>query len=183
SMGIWKLFKRAFVELPADDILLDIGRALMAGLREAGAISHNLNENYVRVVETPEGGYQVFLDYASPEDSDTFSSAYQQLLGPLGDARYLIVRDAGSIRNPIYRGLWLGIRPFLPNLDDRAYHPVPDILASHKKRAEALAKFWRQYVGGGELIYTRRAEGREVLLQARSRQHGRIRQMAFELWK
>jgi superfamily II DNA or RNA helicase len=183
SVGIWKLFKRAFVELPADDILLDIGRALMAGLRDAGVISHNLNENYVRVVATPGGGYQVFLDYASPEDSDTFSRAYQQMLGPLGDARYLIERDAGSIRNPIYRGMWLGIRSFLPNLEERAYHPVPDILAAHKKRAEALAKFWRQYVGGGELIYTRRAEGREILLQARSQQHGRIRQMAFELWK
>ncbi len=187
SVGIWKLFRRAFVELPADDILLDIGRALMAGLRDAGVISHNLNENYVRVVATPEGGYQVFLDYASPEDSDTFSRAYQQILGPLGDARYLIERDAGSLRNPIYRGMWLGIRrwlqPILPNLEDRAYHPVPDILASHKKRAEALAKYWQQYVGGGALIYTRRAEGREILLQARSRQHGRIRQMAFELWK
>ena len=183
SVSIWKLFKRAFVELPADDILLDIGRALMAGLRDVGAISHNLNENYVRVVATPTGGYQVFLDYASPEDSDTFSRAYQQMLGPLGDARYLIERDAGSIRNPLYRSMWLGIRSFLPNLEQRAYHPVPDILASHKKRAESLAKFWRQYVGGGELIYTRRAEGREILLQARSQQHGRIRQMAFELWK
>lgn len=181
--GIWRIFRRAFLELPADDILLDVGRALMAALRDAGVISRNLNENYVRVVATPEGGYQVFLDYASPEDSDAFALAYQQLLGPLADARYLIERDSGSIRNPVYKGLWLGIRSALGVKDNRAYHCVPDVLASRKERAEALAKYWRQYVGGGRLIYTRHAEGRQILLEARSQQHGRIRQMAFELWK
>ncbi len=181
--GIWRVFRRAFLELPADDILLDIGRALMAALRDAGVISHNLNENYVRVVATPEGGYQVFLDYASPEDSDVFSVAYQQLLGPLADARYLIERDSGSIRNPLYRSLWLGVRTAVGITDNRAYHRVPDVLASRKKRAEALARHWRRTVGGGRLIYTRHAEGRQILLEARSQQHGRVRQMAFELWK
>jgi superfamily II DNA or RNA helicase len=181
--GIWRVFRHAFLELPADDILLDVGRALMAALRDAGVISHNLNENYVRVVATPEGGYQVFLDYASPEDSDAFSEAYQQLLGPLADARYLIERDSGSIRNPLYRSLWLGVRTAVGITDNQAYHRVPDVLASRKERAEVLARYWRQYVGGGRLIYTRHAEGRQILLEARSQQHGRVRQMAFELWK
>jgi superfamily II DNA or RNA helicase len=35
----------------------------------------------------------------------------------------------------------------------------------------------------GRLIYTHHAEGRQILLAARSQQHGRVRQMAFELWK
>ena len=67
--------------------------------------------------------------------------------------------------------------------DNHAYHRVPDVLASRKERAESLAKHWRQTIGGGRLIYTRHAEGRQILLEARSQQHGRIRQMAFELWK
>lgn len=181
---MWRVFRRAFLEMPADDVLLDLGRALLAALRQAGLVSAHLNENYVRVAITEDGGFQVFLDYASPEDSDTFAQAYRQLLGPLGDARYLIQRDSGSMRHPLYRLLWVAVRTAL-NLKDAsvAYHRVPDILATRKERAEALAAHWRRFVGGGKLIYTRSAEGRRILLNARSRQRGQIRQLPFALWK
>jgi hypothetical protein len=152
--------------------------------RDAGAVSRNLNENYVRVVETYEGGCEVFVDYASPEDSDTFSRAYRELLGPLGNARYIIKRDSTSLRNPIYRSLWLLVRTVLSlGKDLHAYHPVPAVLASRKERAEALARYWKRYVGGGHLVYTRTGEGRRILLQARAQRRKRIRQMAFEIWK
>jgi hypothetical protein len=59
---------------------------------------------------------------------------------------------------------------------DHKYHRVP---------AEALARHWRRYVGGGRLLYTRTAEGRSVLLQARAGRRGGDggRPLAFELWK
>jgi hypothetical protein len=37
--------------------------------------------------------------------------------------------------------------------------------------------------GEGRLVCTRHAEGRAILLQVWGKQHGRIRQMAFGLWK
>lgn len=183
AVGMWRVFKRAFLELPADAVLLDIGRALLGALREAGLVSHNLNEKYVRVVETPDQGYEVLLDYAAPEESDLFARAYRELMGPLGDARYLVERDAASLRNLLYRPLWSFVRRVLRLGEDlRAYHRVPDALASRRERAEALERYWKRYVGGGRLIYTRAPEGRKILLEARGKPRRKVRQMAFEVW-
>ena len=183
ARAIWKVFRATFVELPADAVLLDIGRALLAALRDAGLVSRSLDDKYVRVAETATGGYQVFLDYASPEDSALFARAYRELLGPVGDARYLIERDSASLRNLIYRPLWLLVRTVLGlGAELRAYHRVPDVLATRRERAESLSKHWHHYVGGGRLVYTRSGEGRQILLKARSQRRHRPRQMAFELW-
>jgi len=183
ARAIWRVFKRAFLELPADAVLLDIGRALLGALRQAGKVSKNLDEKYVRVAETEEGGFQVFLDYASPEDSDTFARAYRELLGPIGDARYLIERDSRSLRNLVYRPLWLVVRTLAgANRELREYHRVPDVLATRREHAEALAYAWKRNVGGGRLIYTRNREGRGLLLEARGMRRKKIKQMAFEFW-
>ena len=184
AKALWNLFRHAFLQMPADAVLLDIGKALLAALRDAGAVSRRLNEKYLRVVALPDGGYQVFIDYASPEDSNTFARAYQELMGPIGNARYLISRDSRSLGNPLYRLLWLTIRTLLGLGDEvYAYHPVPAILASRRERAEALARYWKRYVGGGRLIYTRSEEGRRLLLKARAQRRKTIRQMAFEIWQ
>ncbi|MBU1751348.1 MAG: DEAD/DEAH box helicase family protein [Chloroflexi bacterium] len=184
ARGIWRVLRRAFLEMPVDAVLLDMGRALLRAMSETGAVSHNLNADYVRVIETETGGYEVLVDYASPEDSAAFAEAYRELLGRIGDARYLIERNSTSLRNPAYRLLWLLVRTLVGRGDEvYAYHRVPDALAARKERAEILGRYWQQYVGGGRLIYTRTAEGRRILLQVRALHRQPIRQMAFEIWK
>ena len=126
----------------------------------------------------------MLIDYASPEDSDTFARSYRELMGPLGDARYIIERDSTSLRNLIYRPLWFFVRMLIGGGKElRAYHRVPAVLATRKERALSLARYWKRYVGGGRLIYTRTAEGRRILLQARAQKRRKIRQMAFEIWR
>jgi superfamily II DNA or RNA helicase len=184
ARGIWRVFHRSFLELPADAILLDMGRALLAALRDTAAVGDGLLGRDVRAVEAEAHGYEVYVEGATPEDSDTFSQAYQQMMGPLGDARYLIERDGTSLRNWVYRPLWLLVRSALGMKDDlKAYHRVPDVLATRRDRAETLAYYWRQYVGGGRLVYTRNDEGRRILLEARARQRRGIRQVLVEIWK
>jgi len=192
---ILRSFRQVFLELPADAILLDMGRALLSALRDAGMVSPHLGDQDIRVAETQGGGYEVFLappdveeadseSGVSPEDAHTFSQAYEQILGPLGDARYLIERDNTTLRNLIYRPLWYLVRRTLRLDEDlKAYHCVPDLLATRRERAETLARYWQYYVGGGRLVYTRTVEGRRVLLKARAQQHGEIRQMLFEIWR
>jgi superfamily II DNA or RNA helicase len=182
--GMWRVFQHSFLELPADAILLDMGRALLAALRDSGAVSDELLDEDVRAVETETRGYEVFVEGATPEDSDTFSRAYRQMMGPLGDARYLVERDSTSLRNWVYRPLWLLVRSVLGLDDDlKAYHRVPDVLATRRDRADVLAYYWRQYVGGGRLVYTRNDEGRRILLEARAKQRRGIRQVLVEIWK
>lgn len=67
--------------------------------------------------------------------------------------------------------------------DPKAYHWVPDALASHRERAEALARHWQRLLGGGELVYIRTDEGRRLLLQARAQRRRPFWQMAFEIWR
>jgi hypothetical protein len=105
------------------------------------------------------------------------------MMGPLGDARYLVERDSTVLRNLMYRPLWALVRKVLNLEDPKAYHRVPDVLASRRERAESLACHWQHYVGGGRLVYTRSDEGRHILLQARAQQRQQIRQMAFEIWR
>lgn len=184
AQAIWRVVHKTFIDLPADAVLGDIGRSLLAALRQTGLVSPNLQDNFVRVVQTAEGGLQIFLDYASPEDSATFAKACQEVMGSISDARYLIERDSSSLRNLVNRPVWAAIRWALKVEEEQvAYHCVPDLLASRKERAEIFAGYWQQWVGGGRLIFTRTAEGRRILLLARSQQQKRPRQLAFELWK
>jgi hypothetical protein len=160
-----------------------MGRALLAGLVDEGLLSADLAEDSVRAVKAAKGGCEVFLDYASPDDSAAFAEALQQMLGPIGDARYLIERDSTNLRNPVYRPLWWLARTAFRLEDERAFHRVPDLLASRRERAETLAHHWQTYVGGNTLVYTHTDEGRRILLQARSQPRRRIHQMALETWR
>ena len=49
------------------------------------------------------------------------------------------------------------------------YHAVPALLGARKQTANLLYDAWSKRVSPGELIYTRQAGGRELLLKARAR--------------
>ncbi len=186
----WKISRtvhRSFIDVPVNDVLLDIGQALLQTLKcdEVGLISHYLDEGNIGVRKDGEtGDIQVFLERASRQDSRVFSQAFRELVGPIGDARYLIERDCSALSLSVHQRLWLRIRKQFDIRDEglRDYHRVPTVLAS-KSRAVAFAQYWAQYVGGGRLIYTRTEEGQRILLQARTRQRKQIRQIIFETWR
>jgi hypothetical protein len=46
-----------------------------------------------------------------------------------------------------------------------------------------FAHYWAQYVGGGELIFTRSEIGRKLLLQARAQRRPKVKGLAFEIWR
>jgi len=138
----------------------------------------------VRVRQTDADGYEVFIDYASPEDSDTFARAYQQTFAALREPRYLITRDVSTLPQSVWQPLWIFLRGLVrQDKVDMVYHPVPDVLAANKQRAESFAEHWRRYVGGGELIYTKSEAGRKALLRARAQRRPKVKQMAFEVWR
>ena len=185
SIGsIIRLYRGAIGTIPVDLVLRDVSLALLAALRDRGKISQHLSPDYLRVVATEAGGFSVFVDYASPEDANTFARALEELMGSLAGARYLVRQDSSKIGNPLLRFLWQLLRTLTGFRDPAAvYYRVPDILAARKDDATALARHWQRFVGGGELIYTRTDVGREVLLAARSQREFKPRQMAFEFWR
>jgi hypothetical protein len=181
----YRIFQKFMVNQPVDAILLDVARALFFSLRENGLISRNLQPEYLRVVEQPNNSYEILLDYASPEDAATFIKAFGEIFAPVRDQRYLILRTDERLPNILLTPFWLALRNFLKeNLYTRpTFHPVPQILATRKELAEVFAKHWKQYVGGGLLIFTRSEAGRSVLFQARAQHRPKVKGLAFEIWR
>lgn len=184
ARSAWRLGKRVLLEQPSDAILLDAGRAVLAGLRDAGLVSSHLVDHYVRVVVRDDGTYEVLLDYASPGDAATFVQAYRQVFGPVRDPRYLILRDDSRLGELGVGAAWLALRPVVRAFAGGrpAYHPVPDVLGANRERAEAFAAAWQREVGGGELVYTRSEEGWRTLVRARAADTPDAKALAFEVW-
>jgi len=174
-----------FIAQAPDAILLDVGRALLETLRQLGLVSRNLDAGYVRVTKTAHDAYNVLLDYASPDDSDTFIRAFREIFEPVRDQRYLIMRTEDRLPNLPLQILWRPLRNWVreTGMYPPAYHPVPKILASRKERVELFAKYWAKYVGGGEIVFTRSEQGRAILLSARAQRRPKVKQQAFETWR
>jgi superfamily II DNA or RNA helicase len=184
AQAAYRIVRRVVVEEPPDAILLDIGRAVLDGLKQASLVSSNLTSDFVRAVEQPDSSYEVLLDYASAEDATTFINAFRDVFKPVTDQRYLIRRSDQRLPQIWLMPIWLLIRSWARSRNYKAaYHPVPSQLSTHRERAEAYARSWARHVGGGELIYTRSAEGRRVLLSARTQRAPRANSLAFEVWR
>ena len=80
-------------------------------------------------------------------ESSMFSDALAEVVSPIDSPRYLIRRKGSYGRSD--------------------FHAVPLKLALNKSNAEAFHRNWERYVGPAELIYTRNAEGRNVLAKSR----------------
>ncbi|HYP41116.1 MAG TPA: DEAD/DEAH box helicase family protein [Chloroflexia bacterium] len=185
ARAAYKLGRALLLEQRTDAILLDVGRALLAALKKAEMVSKHLQEHSIRVVEQPDDSYMVLLDDASEEDTALFIRAYRQIFEPVRDQRYLILRDDSRLLGIGLAAIWLMLRPLLRGRMEYppAYHPVPDVLAARKERAEAFAYYWKRYVGGGQLIFTRNDSGRRILLQARAQRRPKVSSQAFEVWR
>ena len=77
--------------------------------------------------------------------------AIAEILGPVQNPRYVLVRTT-----------WLGLKRRVD------YHAVPAALGARKEYAEHFAQLWRDGVGSSKLVFTRTAEGRRILLRART---------------
>ncbi len=182
---IYKYFRRAFIDLPIDSFLLDIGKALLKSLREAKLVEQSQSVDNVRAVKDEVGYYDLYLDYATTNDAALFSNCLKELLAPVIDQRYLVSRSEKDIKLGFYTPFWWMLREFFSfmNQEKDAYHPVPNVLSVNKERAEIFAKNWSEYVGGGQLIYTRQGQGAQLLLEIRKYNRHKFKRMNFELWK
>ena len=138
---------------PVRSSLKQIGRALLATLYFADEIRTD-RSNLEIVVEDYEkhtGFVFCHLKGGSSREKWVYLEALQELLGPIENPRYLLVRKSRLL--------------FFQRVD---YHPVPKIIGVRKKYAEYFAQMWRKYVGKMDLVYTRRKEGRKILIHARN---------------
>ncbi len=147
AKALWLLLRHGRVA----SSMRQVGKALLASLAQVEAIK--TRPAHIRIIaqDRAYGLVSCTLKGATTRERSVFLEALQELLAPVDNPRYILVRKTR-----------------LGSLVRRDYHAVPKLLARNKESAEHFARMWTRYVGPCELIYTRNVEGRQQLLKARA---------------
>ena len=119
----------------------------------------------VQAVLDEQGEYRCVLGGVDADVSAAFATALDEVVSPMASPRYVLPRWVltGAVDNVD------GLRAALGRLrpDGEVWHSVPTVLATTGTRAQAFARAWDHWVGGGPAIYTGSPEGEGVLMTNR----------------
>lgn len=133
--------------------LRQVGLVVLHSLAHAGlAGEDDLRSGRFKVRSSIDGRKDIILHGVSRGTERQVMQAMAEVLGPVENPRYLLVR-----------GSTLGWRTRTD------YHALPAALAARKDWAAKFASLWARHVGSGELVHTRTPHGRRVLLRARAK--------------
>ncbi len=154
---LWSLPKfflaaKLFVNhLPVDGTIHQIGLAVRDTLCATGVIENSAARLKVKSYSLV-GDVYVNLDGGTFHEKSVFADCMEEILGRIENPRYLLVRH----------GMTAGIKR-------KDYHAVPTRIGVKKEYATIFHQAWQRYVGNADLIYTRTAETRKILLFARAK--------------
>ena len=186
ARSIVGLIRALLLDQPPDAIVGDAARAVLGALRRTNLVSGRLTNEAIAVETLADGTMTVSIrDRTAREDSAVFAHALDELFGPVLSPRYLIRRDDGRMPSLGLQLVWLPLRVLLRSgrAERPVYYPVPSIVGVNRERAVIFADEWRRWVGGGQLVQARSAEGRTVLAHARVDRRRAADSLATERWR
>lgn len=130
-----------------------VARAIVESYWQSGLLDENEYRNAtIDVHKDASGVCDVFIAGVTRASEHMLVQGMAEVLGPIQNPRYLLVRR--SRLGPFRR---------------TDYHAVPTALGSKKEFANNFHREWKAKIGSSRLLFTRSAEGRRWLLQARAR--------------
>lgn len=155
--------RRSIGNASAEGSVKRLGTALLETLRGAGLIK---SEEARLCITARDGGVECALEGASVREKTLFAEAMGELLSPLDNPRYLLIRS-------------LSVFGFSRRMPSQSY-ACPSVLGARKETAELLRKALEKSGDRFELVYTRSPEGRRLLLACRravneGREQARVR--------
>lgn len=155
-------------------------RAVLGGLRAGGLLEQGYEFDAIRLHERAGGTVRVVLHEASEADAALFTGALFELLGPVQDHRYLIERRVPDVEpGEVLRAAVEGRDPALVV---ESMHPVPSAMGTKRELADAFRDAWNRHVGPGEVIFTRRGEGKALAAQWFRKRTGELRRAKKQVW-
>lgn len=142
-----------------DPDLAAMGCALAEALHATGLVSRAAEA--VELTADADGAYRVSLSGVPEAESACFAAAFDELVSPLADPRYVIPRYLVNDRSLRAAARYASGRP---GTNDLVYHAVPAVLGENRKRADAFGRAWSRWVSVAEVIYTRNPEGAGILV-------------------
>ncbi|TDW24717.1 helicase-like protein [Breznakia blatticola] len=129
-----------------------VGQVILATLEDLNIVSHE--SKYVRIKDVKGTGVMlVYLEGGNAKDKHLFSTCMEEYFSSIDNQRYIIVRK--GFKNALNK-----------------YFAVPEIFAKRKQDAQIFTSHIKRVLGLCELVYTRNAEGRKMLLKARGKCFG-----------
>ena len=155
-----------------ESLVLEISTAIVDTLRDLREIDRDTR---------PSGGgrgggwLRFHLEHANEKETEKFTKALEEILGPLDRPRYVISRPAMHMRDT-----WLSklmpevIAKFLRRQERRIqmYHTIPSLFANTKERAQIFQTHWNYYIGESEITYARSDSGKLFLEEIRNNRLG-----------
>lgn len=128
-----------------------IGQALVDAMIENNFFVTSKNQIALQSYLNSNGDAIISIKGVSEFESALFINAIEQIIQPIQNPRYLIVKTN-----------W-----FRKNFEVENYYSVPDIFGDKKANILVFEKHWQSHVGKSKIVYTRFLEGRKLLLKAR----------------
>ncbi|ETW22177.1 DEAD/DEAH box helicase family protein [Mycobacterium gastri] len=147
----------------APNALEQLAAAVADALRAGGGADRG--SDALRITVDPDGWIRCELGGVPTEQSQRFTAALDELLGPLTEPRYLVGR---KILTPptgrVARGLFAARAVVgLPLPGAIAWHGVPQWFARRKDRLGALLQSWQQHIGPPRHLRADSPEGQAIL--------------------
>ena len=131
-------------------VLKQIAIVILETLSDQGLIKTSIKQVGLKVHEE-KGELFVLCANLPADENNLFIQSLQEFLDPVENPRYLLVRHTR----------------FLKKISQTDYFAIPSAISPNKKGVEIFKGLWKLYIGDCDIIYTRSAEGRRVLLKAR----------------
>jgi hypothetical protein len=144
-----------------EGVMKQIAIVILETLSDQGLIKTSIKQVGLKVHD--EKG-ELFVSCANlpADENNLFIQSLQEFLDPVENPRYLLVRHTR----------------FLKKIRQTDYFAIPSAISPNKKGVEIFKGLWKLYIGDCDIIYTRSAEGRRVLLKARKYAFSAIKKKA-----
>lgn len=151
-------------------LVMLIGRVVVESLQAAGLLGRAAT-----VSGGDRGGAwsRLFLEGATLEEEALFVESMREVLGPLDNPRYMVMRVARYFQTSLQPTILSRLLPmfFDPKLvmlhrDETAmWHAVPKALAKKRELADIFVQAWTQHIGPTSLVYGHSEGGRLMVQQ------------------
>ena len=133
------------------NVMKQIAIIILESLAHERLIKSSLKNVSIDVQDDNEGMLFVTCSNLTAEENTLFIRCLREFLDPVENPRYILIKHD----------------TFMNFFNQTDYFAIPAVLSSNKKSADLFKRLWQTYIGECDVVYTRNAEGRRILLKAR----------------
>lgn len=149
-LGIYVIVKsiKIFKNSKSENMLKNVGLVTLNSLIRCDFIKTS-RSNIKLNINKNGNNISCNLTGVDTKEANIFTTCIEEIFSKTENQRYIIARLDKNLKE----------------IND--YYNVPSILSTNKELAEVFSKYFKQKIGEHDLVYTRTADGRKMLLKAR----------------